>query len=519
MSVLTALGLLMATTAQADVRPKMQADVELTKVGTYETGVFGGSAAEILAYDETTQRLFVQNAATATIDIIDIGDAANPSLVAAVDPGGQPTNVDAHDGVVAVTVEGATRQEPGSVVFLDADGQLLNQVTVGPRPDMLVFSPNGQWLLTANEGLPNDDYTVDPEGSVSIIDMRPGVDRITDADVRTAGLQAYNNATLDPSVRIFGANNPSVAQDLEPEHIAISHNSRTAWVSFQENNAIGVIDIRKAEVTSIVGLGFKDHSLPGNGLDASNRDGAINIQNWPVLGMYQPDAITAYRTKGKSYIVTANEGDARDYDGFSEETRVGDLVLDPVAYPDAATLQLDENLGRLKTTTATGDSDGDGDVDQLYAYGARSFSIRSSSGELVFDSGDDFEQITAAQLPDNFNSTDDENDTFDGRSDDKGPEPEYVVVGKVAGDSYAFIGLERIGGIMVYNITDPANAVFVDYLNTRDFAGDPEVGGAGDLSPEGLKFIKADDSPTGKALLVVGFEVSGTVGIFEINKI
>lgn len=450
-----------------------KAGLALTEVGTYETGVFGGSAAEILAYDKSTHRLFVQNAATATIDIIDIGDVANPSLVAAVDPGGQPTNVDAHGGVIAVTVEGADRQAPGAVVFLDADGEILNRVTVGPRPDMLVFSPNGRWLLTANEGLPNDDYTIDPEGSVSIIDMRRGVSRITDANVRTAGLQAYNTAALDPSVRIYGANNPTVAQDLEPEHIAISHNSQTAWVSFQENNAIGVIDIRNAEVTSVVGLGFKDHSLPGNGLDASNRDGAINIQNWPVLGMYQPDAIATYQARGKTYIVTANEGDARDYDGFSEETRIGDLVLDPIAYPDAATLQLDENLGRLKTTTATGDTDGDGDVDQLYAYGARSFSIRTASGELVFDSGDDFEQIVASRLPDDFNSTDDENDTFDGRSDDKGPEPEYVVVGKIAGDTYAFIGLERIGGIMVYRITDPTNAVFVDYLNTRDFAGDP----------------------------------------------
>jgi len=494
------------------------AQIELKKLGTYESGVFGSSAAEILTFDAATQRLFVQNADSATIDVIDISLPRNPTLVNSINPGGQPTNVDAHKGVIAVTIEGATRQDPGAVAFFDANGILLNEVAIGSRPDMLTFSPNGKWLLTANEGVPSDDYSIDPEGSISIIDMRRGADKISDANVRTAGLQAFNNRPLDPSVRIFGPN-ASVAQDLEPEHIAISHDSKTAWVAFQENNALGVIDIRKAEVTDVIGLGFKDHRLRNNRLDASDKDDQIRIQMWPVFGMYQPDAIAAYRTRGRTWIVTANEGDARDYDGFSEETRVEDLTLDPLVFPDAATLQAPENLGRLKTTTATGDTDGDGDIDEIYAYGARSFSIRDASGRLVFDSGDDFEKITAASLATDFNSNDDENDSFDARSDDKGPEPEYVVVGKISGRSYAFIGLERVGGIMVYDVTKPSAAVFVDYLNTRDFSGDPELGTAGDLSPEGLVFIKASDSPTRTALLAVGFEVSGTVGIFEISKL
>lgn len=493
------------------------AGIELTKLGTFETGVFGGSAAEILTFDASTDRLFVQNADAATIDIIDISEPDSPFLVNSINPDGQPTNVDAYKGVVAVTVEGETRQDPGAVVFFDSDGVLLNRVPIGSRPDMLVFSPNGNWLLTANEGVPSDDYSVDPEGSISIIDMRRGVEKVTADSVRTADLRAFNDADLDPSVRIFGPG-ATVAQDLEPEHITVSHDSRTAWVSFQENNAIGVIDVRRAQVTDVIGLGFKDHSQPGNGLDPSNRDDRIAIDNWPVLGMYQPDAIASYRTGGKTYVVTANEGDARDYDGYSEETRVEDLVLDPGAFPNAAELQSRENLGRLKTTTATGDTDGDGDTDEIYAYGARSFSIRDADGRLVFDSGDDFERITASLIPSDFNSNDDENSSFDARSDDKGPEPEYVVVGKISGRSYAFVGLERVGGIMVYDVTEPSESVFVDYLNTRDFSGDPELGTAGDLSPEGLKFIKASDSPTGNPLLAVGFEVSGTVGVFEIAK-
>jgi hypothetical protein len=234
--------------------------------------------------------------------------------------------------------------------------------------------------------------------------------------------------------------------------------------------------------------------------------------------MYQPDALASYEVDGQTFIVSANEGDARDYDGYSEEERVGDLPLDPVAFPDAATLQLDENLGRLNSTTATGDFDGDGDFDAIFAYGARSFSIWNAAGELVWDSGDALEQITAGAYPDDFNSTNDENMSFDNRSDDKGPEPEGVAIGQFNGQTYAFIGLERIGGIMVYNVSDPAAPQFVEYINSRDFAGDPAAGAAGDLGPEGLIVITAADSPIGEPLLVVGHEVSGSTAIFRINN-
>jgi hypothetical protein len=214
--------------------------------------------------------------------------------------------------------------------------------------------------------------------------------------------------------------------------------------------------------------------------------------------------------------VTANEGDARDYDGFSEETRVEDEVLDPAVFPDAATLQLEENLGRLKITN-TMDVNGSGEFTKLFSYGARSFSIWDACGNLVFDSGDEFEQITAAMLPDDFNSTNDENDSFDNRSDDKGPEPEGVVTARICGRTYAFIGLERVGGIMVYDVTNPFNPDFMQYINTRDFTGNPEEGTAGDLAPEGLLYIRKAFSPNNKHLLAVAFEVSGTIAIFEID--
>ena len=227
--------------------------------------------------------------------------------------------------------------------------------------------------------------------------------------------------------------------------------------------------------------------------------------------MFQPDAIAAYVAKGKPWFLIANEGDAREYDEFEEEARVGDdeIILDPVAFPDAASLQMDENLGRLKMTTTMGDSDNDGDYDRLFSFGARSFSVLDRHGRMVWDSNSQLEFLTASILPDSFNSQG-LPDSFDSRSDDKGAEPEGVTTGELNGRQYAFIGLERVGGIMVYDVTDPRHPFFVSYANTGVSHGD--------IAPEGIKFIAADDSPNGRPLLVVGFEFSGSTRIFEINE-
>lgn len=501
--------------------PQAETSIELSPIGTFATGVFDEGAAEIVAHDPGTQRLFVVNGADASIDVLDISNPAAPGLVFAIDItpfGKQANSVAVNDGVVAAAVENNNKQAPGVVVFFNTNGALLNQVTVGALPDMITFSPNGNWVLVANEGEPNDAYTIDPEGSVSVINVKQGAANVTQADVRTADFTAFNTQTLDPSIRVFGPN-ATVAQDLEPEFITISKNSKTAWVTLQENNAIAVINIKKAKVKKLIGLGFKDHNLIGNGFDASNEDNSINIIPRPTKGMFQPDSITAFKSKGKTFLITANEGDSRDYSGFSEEERVKDIVLDSTAFPNAAILQDEANLGRLKTTTVNGDTDNDGDFDELFSYGTRSFSIWTAKGEMVFDSGNALEEITAVAFPGDFNSTDNENSSFDDRSDDKGPEPEGVVVEKISGRSYAFIGLERVGGIVVFDVTEPADSIFVQYINTRIFSGDPATGTAGDLAPEGIQFIRKKDSPINKPLLVVAFEVSGTTTIFEIDKV
>lgn len=524
-ALISALGLALATTGAQALQP-WTPDLSLEAIGTYQTGVFDEGAAEIVAHDPRTQRLFVINADAATVDVLDINDPTRPLLIGTLDAtllGNGANSVAVHKGLVAVAIEAADKQAPGRVAFYDAtDLTLIDSVEVGSLPDMVTFTPNGRYVLVANEGEPNDDYTIDPEGSVSVIDLRFGPQH---AQVRTADFTAYNGREDElraQGVRIFGPN-ASAAQDLEPEYITVSRNSSLAWVSLQEANALAVVDIPGARVIDIQPLGTKDHSLAGNELDASNRDGGIKLANWPVQGMYMPDAITSYSFRGRSYIVTANEGDSRDYDGYSEEVRIKDLNLDPSAFPDAADLQQDENLGRLKTTTANGDIDGDGDFDVLYSYGARSFSIRDAHGNLVYDSGSDFEVITAMELPDDFNSNNDENGSFDSRSDDKGPEPEGVTLGRIQGHTYAFIGLERVGGIMVYDVTNPHRVRFVDYVNNRDFGVDAENPDGstnplvGDLAPEGLTFIPAHESPNRQPLLVVGNEVSGSTTVFQVN--
>jgi 2',3'-cyclic-nucleotide 2'-phosphodiesterase (5'-nucleotidase family) len=502
--------------------------LSLTLLGTYSTGEFDESAAEIAAHDPATQRVFFVNGNDDTVEVLDISDPSSPALVntIALDAyGAAPNSVAISDGVVAVAVEAEVKQDPGTVVFFDADGNYINDVTVGALPDMLTFTPDGNKVLVANEGEPNDDYDVDPEGSVSVIDVSNGA---ANAVVTTVGFGGLTAADVD-GVRIFGLN-ASIAQDLEPEYITVSDDSQTAFAVCQENNAIIVIDLSNNTISDVLPLGAKDYNLPGNGIDASNESDGINIQNWPVKSFYQPDAITSYTVGGMSYILTANEGDARDYDGYSEEERVKDVDLDPIAFPNAEMLQMDENLGRLNITIANGDTDLDGDIDEIFGYGARSFSVWDANGNLVWDSADDFEQITADYLAPFFNSTNDDNSSFKNRSDDKGPEPEAIAVAEINGTPYAFIGLERVGGIMIYDMTDPTAPKFENYFNNRDFTvefdedeeGDPaptaeQLLAAGDLGPEDVKVISADDSPTGQPILMVANEVSGTVSFFGIE--
>lgn len=493
----------------------------LRKVGTATST----NGAEIPAFDPISNRIFI--VAGSTIEYYTLSNVGIPTLVGTialgfVPPTGTtaiPNSVSVNNGILAVAyaIQNTTSlaQQPGSVGFYNStSGAFINVVQVGYLPDMLIFSPDGTKVLTADEGEPNSygqGNSFDPEGSVSIINIANGVENAT---VQIAGFTSFNGqiTTLrDAGVRIFGPG-ATVAQDLEPEYIAFSGDGLTAFVTLQENNAFAVLDINTATITQILPMGRKDFNLTGNGIDASDRDltgssGTINIQNWPVSGLYQPDAIASYTIGGQTYYVTANEGDARAYTGFSEEIRVGagGYVLDPTLFPNAVNLKLNNQLGRLQVTSATGDIDMDGDFDRIDVYGARSFSIWNGSGSLVFDSGDQFEQMVAAKSPATFNS-EGTSATFDTRSDNKGPEPEGVTIGHINNVPYAFIGIERSGDIMVYNISNPISPVFVQYINTPQ-----------DLALEGLTFVSAENSPTKKPLLITASEVSMTVTVYEVG--
>jgi hypothetical protein len=494
---------------------------DLYKMGTYATGLFDEAGAESCAFDATTGRIAFVNAKANSVMIVDANQPENITLFKEIDMspyGGGVNSVDIHNGLIAIAVQANTKTDNGAVVFFDSEGNHLKTVEAGALPDMVAFSHDGKYALTANEGEPNDDYSVDPEGSITIVDLNNGV---ANATATHATFEAFNPDMANlraAGVRIFGPN-ATVAQDLEPEFVAVSPDNSKAFVTLQEANAFAVVDIATATVEKIVPMGYKNHQLEGNGMDASNRSTGIEIKTWPVLGMYQPDAIKAFEVGGKTYYVTVNEGDSRDYDGYSEETRVKSLPLDAQTFPKAADLQKDPALGRLNTTTANGDTDGDGDFDVIYAYGARSFTIWDDNGALVFDSGDDLEQKTAVLDPENFNSNNDENGSRKSRSDDKGPEPEALDIAYLDGSIFALVGLERIGGVMVYDITDPNAPQFVSYTNNRNFAVDATTPEAGDLGPEYIRYVPADQSPVNVPLVIVSNEVSGTVTVFSVNQV
>jgi hypothetical protein len=501
------------------VLPVATNELKMNLLTSFDTGEEGESSAEIVAFDEESDRLFIANSLANTVDVVNFSDPTSPIALMSInfDSVGFMNSIAVHDGIVAVALQAPIAQDSGFIAFLNTDGEWLNRLTVGALPDMITFNHAGTQIVVACEGEPNDDYTVDPNGAISFIDVDEAIADLTSANVTTIDFTAFDaeEAALKAAgVRIFGIG-ASVAQDLEPEYVTILNDDLTGFVVLQENNALAKINLATKEIVEILPLGTIDHSLYGFGVDASNRTTGINIANFPIYGMHLPDAIDQIQVLGMNYLVTANEGDSRDYDGYSEEERVGDLILDETAFPDAAYWQNDMLLGRLKTTSATGDTDGDGDIDMIHSYGTRSFSIwDASTGARLYDSGDLFEQIIASD-PDFvalFNA-DNEDPDQKNRSDDKGPEPEGVKTAMIDGNAYLFVSLERVGGVFAFNINDPLNPVYIGYENNRDV-----VTNGPDRGAEGMIFIDAEISPNGKGILILANEVSSTLTIYEVNS-
>lgn len=470
-------------------------DVNFQYKSTIKVG--GEGASEISSFDPKNDKLFVVNVESTQISVFDLSDIDNPVEEAPITiSSGAPNSVAVNKGRLAIALEAEVKQDFGFIQVYDTNSlTLIESFQVGALPDMVTFSPNGKYIVSANEGEPDDLYLNDPKGTISIIDTESNTVSTLDFD----GFNAMEVSLEEQRFRVFGPN-ATLAQDVEPEYVAISNDSETAWVTLQENNGIAKVNLLTKTIETIYPLGYKDYNAAGNEIDPSDKDDVKALGNVPVYGMYQPDAITYVKIGGTDYLITANEGDARDYDGFSEEERVDDLVLDPTVFPNYEVLQKEENLGRLKNTNTLGDIDGDGDYDEIYNYGARSFTIWTGNGDMIYDSGNSIATETLNATPDRFNDN-------DGRSDDKGAEPETVEVLNIQGNKYVlFVGLERNDQVLVYDISNPAAPQFLQILSH-----------IGDEAPEGLLVVSEKDSPNGKDLLLVSNEDSGTISIYE-NK-
>ena len=525
-------------------------------------------AAEIVAYQASKKWIYAINSSgdEAVVNIIpaDTFDTAalvkdNEGIVTATNlasaitlslnentPGdANSIAIDANKQLLAVAMAATNVGEAGQIAFYNIGGDtpvFIKNVTVGALPDMVAFSHDGAKVVVANEGEPNGDYSIDPEGTISIIDITNGTIadnalsiNFQDYNNKQAELEAQGLVFANPTGRTINGNliNTTVAMDLEPEYVSISKDNKYAYVSIQENNALAIINLEDNSL-ELKGLGFKDWS--NLQFDASDKDGGVNFKSYPGLyGMYQPDTIASFSWKGANFIVSANEGDAREYffdasdeadciaqggldydakDGclaYIDESRVEDLAL-------AANFDYlnndDNDIGRLKVTTVKGDKNNDGQYESLYAYGARSFTIWDSNGLVVFDSGDQIARVTASVHGNAFNNNEDEN-KGDTRSDDKGAEPEALTLGEVGDRLFAFVGLERMGTIMVFDITNPYDVKFQDYFYNRGL--EPSADISGDLAPEGMTFVPAAQSATNEALLIIGNEISGSIAVWEIT--
>ena len=501
-----------------DLAPVPSQEIELNYIGSFDPSGASTSTCEIVVHDPASQRIFTTSAIAGFLDIVDFSNPAAPKLVSSINMNtyGGVTSVAVKNGIVAVASPNVDETLNGSVVFLDTNGIFLNQVTVGALPDMITFSPDGTKVMTANEGQPNADYSIDPEGSVSIINIAGGIPSLSQSNVTTLLFTAYNaqeTALIASGIRKLKLSS-TLSQDFEPEYITISADSQKAWVTLQENNAIAEINLTTSTFSDLWALGAKDISIPGNGMDISDNNGQVLIANWPIKAFYIPDAVANYTVDGTTYLVTANEGDEKEYTGFNERTTVGasTYILDATLFPNASVLKQTYNMGRFRVSNLSGNTDLDTDFEVISSVGSRSFSIfNATTKQIVFDSGDDFEKYTAANLPTLFNADHSDN-ISKGRSRAKGPEPEGVAVAQIGTQTFAFISLERVGGVMVYNITNPNNVTFVDYKNSRITSA-----WAGDNGPEGITYIKPENSSNGKAYVLVANEISGTITIFEVD--
>lgn len=463
-----------------------------TEVASADLG--GTAAAEIAAYDHTSKRLFVvNNETTSKVEVLNL--SAYPSITKepAIDVSsisGGANSVAVSGGKLAIALEAINKQQNGNVLVVNTTTlATIKQVSVGALPDMVTFSPDGTYIVTANEGEPSADYKNDPVGSVSIINVTDNYSVKTLTFESFAGAQAQ---LAGGGFRVYGPN-ATLAQDVEPEYVAVSPDSKKAWVTLQENNGMAEIDLVAGTILRIVPFGTKEYNVLANAIDPSDRDSKVDLRTVPVKSFFLPDAISYFSANGANYVITADEGDAREYTAFDEQVRVGSLTLSAAAFPTGAELKQNANLGRLRVTNTAGNANGV--YTELFGFGGRGFSIyNASTGQRVYEAGKTLEEkVIAANLYD------------DDRSDDKGVEPEGVTVGMINNKPIAFVGMERADALAVYDVSNPTAPQFLQLFQTGD-------------APEGVLFVPATNSPNGRSMLIVSSEGDGMVKIYQPNR-
>lgn len=527
--------------------------LNLTQIARYTSGQFNvdGGVMEIVAYNRANSFAYAINGQSGLLAAISLENLAAGSSVARL----SGTDIDVKALVeaagssfrygdmtsVAVSPDSATLaaalqaegyNDAGRVALFtcNSDGTLTLKglVETGVQPDMVTFADNDT-VLTADEGEPREGYgagIADPKGSVTVVDVAALTSEVVGFDA----FDTRRDELAASGVVLKKGAAPSA--DLEPEYIAVSGGK--AYITLQENNAIAVLDLASRTFDGIYSAGFEDYGVTP--IDIDKKDDAYAPKTYgSLMSIRMPDAIAAVQAEGKTYLVTANEGDAREWGDedlgtfyLNEDER--DFGDEGVTSPTGAITAENSGLTGKVVFFKSGDFDGL-DTGKDYLFGGRTFTIYEAGENGVteiFTSGDDFEALTAQYLPDYYNCSND-NAVVDDRSGKKGPEAESVTVGTVDGRTYAFVALERTGGVMVYDVTEPASAQYVNYINTRDFASvvegseeyedgelDKWVTG-GDVALEGLLFLDASVSPTGEALLLAACEVSGTVAVYQVG--
>lgn len=520
-----------------------EAAVKVTEISSITSGDGEGSA-EIATFHAASKRVFATNGVKNTIDIFDISDVSNPKKVGSValSPyGNDVTSVAAGKDVVVAVVNvadkfsatGVPTTTNGKIVVFDTNGKVLSSPDVlGVLPDSVSFAPNGTTALVAIEAQPvcakddpataakeDTDYTKasDPVGGVTVVDLSnpsapvlrfAGFDQFTVSEMRAKGIAVSSVVN-------------NVSKDFEPEFVSAVDNNY-AYVTIQEANAIGKLNIQSATFESIT-RAFESR-VATVARDTSDRDSSAGPRNYRnVVGASQPDAIAGFKLGSGHYFVTANEGDAREYTCLNDDLRASALKVDTKRFPDWKTLSGNAALGRAKVNPTIGDKDGDGDIDTIHLRGSNSMTMYRN-GIAIWDSADLLDQIqTQAFGVANINgshslSADKATMNYVGqdRSDDKGAEPEGVAVGMVGDRRIAVLGLERMSALAVFDITQPGSPVFLEWLQMLPTKATP----AKDVkhwSPEGIVFVPANKSPSGKALIITSYELSGSLSIHQME--